>query len=164
MNLKIEIENWDRVETDLQHDIYDFISSYQENLFNPDKESIEIARPHVCYVMYTPEQTLKQKLFKLEPKSEIAGVCLFRFITDTLVKTQTKIVSKRFRRQGVGTSIDRSIEFFCRRNDVKKITCNIYHNNLPNIFAKLKQRYFIEAFLRHHDDEDMHEYIVSKFL
>lgn len=95
---------------------------------------------------------------------EVFGLTFGGFVTDSLFRTRTTIVRKDMRGKGIAKALNDDLEDYCKAHNVNKISCNIYTNNLPSLFLKLKRGYIIEGLHKDHDEIGSHEYLVSKFL
>ena len=62
----------------------------------------------------------------------------------------------------VGASLSQTIEDEVRRRGYLKVVTTIYVQNLPMIFIKLKQGYYVEGLCRDHDRPGLHEYTLGK--
>jgi GNAT superfamily N-acetyltransferase len=82
--------------------------------------------------------------------------------TKHLAETAKTVVDQSVRGKGYGIAISQAIEDEVRGRGYKKVVTFIYVHNLPMIFIKLKQGYYIEGFHRDHDEPGLHEYSLGK--
>ena len=100
----------------------------------------------------------------LEDEYGIEGVTFFKFLSPLLVEKYRTVVRLDVRGAGISKKLDDTVENLAYTAGAKKIKTNIYANNLPSIFGRLKRGYLIEGLLRNHDGPGMHEYILGKEL
>ena len=112
----------------------------------------------------TDASQVKAPFFTIKDNDELVGISFFRKITDNLVRTNTTVIKKEYRNNGLGNRLNEKMEKYFKENGFKKISCNVYADNLPSIILKLKRGYLIEGTLLDHDFTGKHEYIMGKFL
>lgn len=93
---------------------------------------------------------------------ERIGTAGFYHKTPFLAETAKTVVSPEFRGKGLGTALSQAIEDEVRRRGYLKVVTTIYVQNLPMIFIKLKQGYYVEGLCRDHDRPGLHEYTLGK--
>lgn len=106
----------------------------------------------------------KSEVFIIEDLHGIEALSFFKIITPHLAEKHTTIVRLDVRGAGLSKQADSHIEEMLRNSGVRKIKTNIYTNNFPSLFGRLKRGYLIEGLLRDHDQQGMHEYILGKEL
>ena len=102
--------------------------------------------------------------FIITDEDEVIGVSFFKEITEHLVRTRTTVIKEGHRGQGLGTFLNEEMEKEFRKQGFKKISCNVYADNLSSVILKLKRGYLVEGTLWNHDFEGKHEYVMAKEL
>ena len=95
---------------------------------------------------------------------QIIAITSYEKLTENLVQTHGTVVKQDLRNQGLGSRVNDQLEEIIVELGAKKISCNIYVDNLASIMLKLKRGYLVEGLLRNHDANGQHEYIISKEL
>lgn len=94
----------------------------------------------------------------------IEALSLIKLITPYLAEKYRTVVRLDSRGRGISKKIDELAENFLRNQGITKIKTNIYTNNFPSLFGRLKRGYVIEGLLRNHDEQGRHEYVLGKEL
>ena len=95
---------------------------------------------------------------------DLLGVSFCKKITRTLIETRTTIIREDRRGEGIGSKMNEELEKYAIENNIKKISCYVYVDNIPSVILKLNRNYLVEGLLRDHDEPGKDEYIMSKFL
>jgi len=104
------------------------------------------------------------EIFAMYDNHGIEALSFFKFLTPKLVEKYRTVVRLDLRGHGLSKQLDGHIENMLRNEGVKKIKSNIYVDNFPSLFGRLKRGYLIEGLLRNHDEPGRHEYILGKEL
>jgi RimJ/RimL family protein N-acetyltransferase len=159
--MKIEMKKFNEIVSNNQNYIINFIkNNYDapEHLL-PTVEEFEKLDLHVLLASEPVD------LFEAgNVGDKILGVTFFKKVTDSLVKTRTTVVAEDYRGKGVATRLNEELEDYCKSQYVNKISCNIFVDNIPSLFLKLKRGYIVEGLLKDHIESGKDEYLVSKFL
>ena len=104
------------------------------------------------------------EVFIVEDNYGIEALSFFKLLTPKLAEKYKTVVRLDVRGHGLSKQIDEHIEGLLRSEGVRKIKTNIYVDNFPSLFGRLKRGYLIEGLLRNHDEPGKHEYILGKEL
>lgn len=106
----------------------------------------------------------ESEIFIIEDDYGIEGLTFFKLLTPKLAEKYRTVVRLDVRGSGLSKQMDEYVENFLRSIQVKKIKTNIYVDNFPSLFGRLKRGYLVEGLLRNHDEPGKHEYILGKEL
>lgn len=99
-----------------------------------------------------------------EDEYGIEALSFFKVLTPKLAEKYRTVVRLDVRGHGISKKLDSNIEDLLRANGIKKIKTNIYVDNFPSLFGRLKRGYLVEGLLRNHGEPGKHEYILGKEL
>jgi len=102
------------------------------------------------------------KVGVIKENDEIVTVSFYKKMTDHLVMTYWTIVHKAHRKKRLAYRINEEFEKIFKQQGFKKVMCDIYTDNLPSLFLKLKRGYLVEGLRKNHDLQDVHEYTLGK--
>ena len=104
------------------------------------------------------------EVFVIEDNYGIEAISFFKLLTPKLAEKYRTVVRLDVRGHGLSKKIDEHVEGLLRSEGVRKIKTNVYVDNFPSLFGRLKRGYLIEGLLRNHDEPGRHEYILGKEL
>lgn len=104
------------------------------------------------------------EVFMIEDDYGIEALSFFKKISPNLAEKYKTVVRLDVRGIGLSKQVDEYIENILKTNGVTKIQTNVFTDNFPSIFSRLKRGYLIEGLLRNHDKLGRHEYILGKVL
>ena len=85
------------------------------------------------------------KWFILEDGDRWRALVAIESLGGLVAYLEKTVVHKDFRRQGYGQRLNKDIIAYCRKWKFSKICTEIFVDNIPNIFLKLKLGYTIEG-------------------
>lgn len=106
----------------------------------------------------------RSEVFMLEDNHGIEALSFFKLLTPKLAEKYKTVVRLDVRGHGLSKKLDEHIENLLRNEGITKIKTNIYTDNFPSLFGRLKRGYLVEGLLRNHDEPGKHEYILGKEL
>jgi N-acetylglutamate synthase-like GNAT family acetyltransferase len=137
-----------------QQEIVDFIKdNYEAPEFLIPKSVEDLVEKHGL-----------SEVFIIEDEHGIEALSFFKLLTPKLAEKYRTVVRLDVRGHGLSKKIDEHVENLLRNSGIKKIKTNIYVDNYPSLFGRLKKGYLIEGLLRNHDEPGRHEYILGKEL